>query len=345
MDDGGTGPFADSGDGHAEQDGLVHEFGGGVLGDGGADGGGDGVGIGVDADPGGDRFEVGRAGERHADPAVGGAQEVAPAVRTDSAVATHGTIMVVDSVDDAIAETRRRWPLASTAYEVLMASAPFPSVDEGLVAESLVYSALQAGPEFAAWRSATPVKPKTPNAEPAVMIDRHGDVLHVILNRPERRNALGVDVRDGLLDAFAIAAADPTLRVEVRGAGPSFCAGGDLDEFGTFPSPEEAHTIRLQTSIGAAITKVADRVTFFVHGACYGSGIELPAFAWRVVATPDTTFALPELSLGLIPGAGGTVSMTARIGQERMLRLGLSRQPIDAETALAWGLVDAVAEI
>ncbi|MEY2425293.1 MAG: hypothetical protein QOI61_865, partial [Actinomycetota bacterium] len=217
-----------------------------------------------------------------------------------------------------------------------------PSVDEGLVAESLVYSALQAGPEFAAWRAATPVKPKTPNDEPAVRLDRDGDVLRVTLNRPERRNALGVEVRDGLLNAFAVAAADPSLRVEVRGNGPSFCAGGDLDEFGSFPSPEEAHTIRLQTSIGAAISQIADGVTFYVHGACCGSGIELPAFAARVVAAPGTTFALPELGLGLIPGAGGTVSMTNRIGRERMLQLGLSRQPIDAETALAWGLVDEI---
>jgi enoyl-CoA hydratase/carnithine racemase len=68
----------------------------------------------------------------------------------------------------------------------------------------------------------------------------------------------------------------------------------------------------------------------------------LPAFAARVVAAPGTTFALPELGLGLIPGAGGTVSMTNRIGRERMLQLGLSRQPIDAETALAWGLVDEI---
>ncbi|HVT75939.1 MAG TPA: enoyl-CoA hydratase/isomerase family protein [Acidimicrobiales bacterium] len=240
------------------------------------------------------------------------------------------------TVDDAIAESRRRWPLACAAYENLLARG------STLEEESRVYSALQAGPEFRAWRAATPVKPKQPNPEPAVLIARVGDELRVTLNRPERRNALGVEMRDGLLDAFAVAHADPSLRVVVRGNGPSFCSGGDLDEFGSFPSPEEAHVIRLQTSIGAAIGAIADRVTFHIHGACYGSGIELPAFASRVVAHPDTTIALPEIGLGLIPGAGGTVSMTARIGVERMLQLGLSRQPIDAPTALAWGLVDAI---
>lgn len=241
------------------------------------------------------------------------------------------------TVDEAIAESRRRWPQACAAYEALLARG------SSLEDESRVYSSLQAGPEFAAWRAATPVRPKQPNDEPAVLIARVGDELRVTLNRPERRNALGVEVRDGLLDAFAVARADPALRVIVDGRGPSFCAGGDLDEFGTFPSPDEAHLIRLQTSIGAAIDAIADRVEFRIHGACYGSGIELPAFAARVVAAPDTTIALPEIGMGLIPGAGGTVSMTRRIGRDRMLQLGLSRLPIDADTALRWGLVDAIA--
>lgn len=226
-----------------------------------------------------------------------------------------------------------------------MASAPFATVYDGLVAESLVYSSLQSGPEFAAWRAGNPRVDRPPQSEPVVELERRGDVLRVRLNRVARRNALNIAMRDGLLDAFAVAQADPALRVEVSGNGPSFCAGGDLEEFGTFPSPEEAHVIRLQTSIGAAIAAVADRVSFRIHGACYGSGIELPAFASRVVAAPNTTIALPEISLGLIPGAGGTVSITTRIGRERMLRLGLSRQPIDAITALEWGLIDEIDEV
>ncbi|MDP1792730.1 MAG: enoyl-CoA hydratase/isomerase family protein [Acidimicrobiales bacterium] len=242
----------------------------------------------------------------------------------------------------AIEETQRRWPLASAAFAQLMARTPFSSVHDGLVAESEVYSSLQAGPEFAAWRAATP-RVDRPSTGPAVLVARQGDELRIELHRPERRNALNVQMRDEWLDALAVAHADPAVRVVVTGAGPSFCAGGDLDEFGTFPSPEEAHVIRLQRSIGAAIHVIRDRVTFRIHGACYGSGIELPAFAGRVEAAADTRIALPELGLGLIPGAGGTVSITARIGVERMRDLALSRQPIDAATALDWGLVDAVA--
>ena len=71
-----------------------------------------------------------------------------------------------------------------------------------------------------------------------------------------------------------------------------------------------------------------------------GAGIELPAFARRVVAAEDAFFQLPELSLGLIPGAGGTVSIPRRIGRQRTARLALSGERLDAATALEWGLVD-----
>ena len=73
-----------------------------------------------------------------------------------------------------------------------------------------------------------------------------------------------------------------------------------------------------------------------------GSGIELAAFAHRVVAHPDTRIALPELGLGLVPGAGGTVSVTRRIGRHRTMLLALSPEPIDATTARSWGLVDEI---
>ncbi len=244
--------------------------------------------------------------------------------------------------DAAIADTRRRWPLASAAFAELMARAPFSSLDEGLEAESLVYSSLQAGREFEAWRDATPRVARA-SGGPAVLVEREGDELRIELHRPDRANALNVQMREEWLDALAVAHADPDVQVVITGRGASFCAGGDLDEFGTFPSPEEAHTIRLQRSIGRAIATIAERVTFRIHGACYGSGIELPAFASRVIAHPDARIALPEIGLGLIPGAGGTVSVTARIGVERMRALTFSRQAIDAQTALAWGLVDEVA--
>jgi enoyl-CoA hydratase/carnithine racemase len=79
-----------------------------------------------------------------------------------------------------------------------------------------------------------------------------------------------------------------------------------------------------------------------VHGQVLGSGLEMAAFCGRVEAAADSVFGLPELSLGLIPGAGGTVSVTRRIGRWRTAYLVLSGQTLDTDAALAWGLVDAV---
>ena len=125
--------------------------------------------------------------------------------------------------EDAIALTRKEWPHASAAFERLMERAPFASIDEGLVAESLVYSELQAGEEFAAWRAATPRKQR-PRQDSAVYVERSDDELRIVLNRSETRNALNVQMRDEWLDALAVAHADPSLRVVVSGNGPSFCA-------------------------------------------------------------------------------------------------------------------------
>ena len=80
-----------------------------------------------------------------------------------------------------------------------------------------------------------------------------------------------------------------------------------------------------------------------MHGQVQGSGLEMAAFCGWVQCHPDAVLGLPELSLGLIPGAGGTVSITRRIGRWRTAYLVLSGRSIDAATALQWGLVDAIA--
>jgi hypothetical protein len=244
----------------------------------------------------------------------------------------------LELVEDGIA----RAPIAATALALLLRGATDRSVAEGLIAESATYSVLQGGPEFAAWRAAHPARARV-DAGPTVRTQRAGPLLRITLNRPHVRNALNSAMRDALVEALTVAVADPSAStVELDGAGPSFCAGGDLDEFGDRADPASAHLIRLARSPALLLSRLAPRVTARLHGACYGSGIELPAFAGRVVAAPDTRIALPELGLGLIPGAGGTVSLPRRIGRHRTAWLALTGAPIDAATALAWGLVDAV---
>jgi enoyl-CoA hydratase/carnithine racemase len=242
----------------------------------------------------------------------------------------------------AVCEAVAAHPVASLTLVGALRVADGLSVDAGLLVESACYGVLQAGDEFRRWRREHPAGDVPASIAP-VLSRRDGDVLHLTLNRPARRNALDAAMRDALAEQLALAAVDRTIRaVVLDGAGPSFCSGGDLDEFGTATDASIAHLVRQERSLGRMLHAMADRVTVELHGACIGSGIELAAFAGEVRATPDVAIGLPEVSMGLIPGAGGTVSITRRIGRHRTCRLALTGERIDGPTALAWGLVDAV---
>jgi hypothetical protein len=265
----------------------------------------------------------------------------------DGGSADAGSTLADVVVEDGVADVERLLgnietnPIASVTLVMLLRAAETRSLPAGLVAESSAYSLLQAGPEFLRWLARWRRRDRPPETEPPVLVDRAGGRLEIILNRPHVRNALDRSMRDALLAALTIPLADPSVEiVDMRGNGPAFCSGGDLDEFGSFEDPASAHVVRLATSIGRAIDAMRERVVVHMHGTCAGSGIELPAFAGRVVAAGDTRFSLPEISLGLIPGAGGTVSLTRRIGRRRVALLALSGAPIDVATARSWGLVD-----
>jgi enoyl-CoA hydratase/carnithine racemase len=251
-------------------------------------------------------------------------------------------VVAEDDVAEELATAVAARPLASVALVLLLRGSERRSTADGLVAESAVYSVLQAGPEFERWRGDHHPSGRAPDEEPAVIVQREGNELVVTLNRPTVHNAFSVAMRDQLIEALGVAEADPSIRVVIEGAGPSFCSGGDLDEMGSRPDPATAHVVRLRRSVGRILASMPDRVEAHLHGACMGAGIELPAFVDKVSARPDAQIGLPEIELGLIPGAGGTVSLTRRIGRHRTALLALSGRPVDAETALSWGLVDAV---
>jgi enoyl-CoA hydratase len=237
-----------------------------------------------------------------------------------------------------------RQPLAAGALVQLLRLSSGRSIADGLVAESLVYSTLQSGPGFASWLAGRGApRARRPEHDPPVAFARIGPRLEIRLSRPYVRNAFSAAMRDSLCEALALAVADATIEhVHLAGDGPDFCSGGDLDEFGSLPDPATAHAVRTTRSPARLLSECAERTQVTVHGACVGAGVELPAFASRVAAREDARFWLPELSMGLVPGAGGTVSLPRRIGRQRTAWLALSGDPIDAETGLAWGLVDQI---
>jgi enoyl-CoA hydratase/carnithine racemase len=233
-------------------------------------------------------------------------------------------------------------PQASAVLAQVLRAAP-RNATAALHLESFAYSTLLGGAEFARWlvRLGPRSEPSRP-AEP-VLLARHVNTLHVTLNHPSRRNAYGACLRDAFVEALRLAVLDPTItRVVVDGAGPVFCSGGDLAEFGTTPDLATAHFIRTGAGAAGLLDQLADRTEFHVHGTCVGAGVELPAFAGRLLAVPGTTFRLPEVGMGLIPGAGGTVSLARRIGRWRTLYLALSGKPLNTATALDWGLIDGL---
>jgi hypothetical protein len=217
------------------------------------------------------------------------------------------------------------------------------SFEDSLVLESLGYSMLLGSEGFRTWRAAHPARRRRPqDDEPRVELTRDAGGLRISLTRAGARNAVDARMRDELVEALEFAVLDPDAApVALGGQGPSFSAGGDLDEFGQADDPGRAHGIRVLRSATRLVRQMGSRVTARLHGACVGAGIEMPAAAGRVVARPGAFFRLPEVSMGLIPGAGGTASIPRRIGRQRACYMAISGCDVDLETALKWGLVDA----
>jgi enoyl-CoA hydratase len=235
---------------------------------------------------------------------------------------------------------------AATTCVLIRSSNATPSPEARFALESVTYSALQAGPEFAKWRSLHRPRSTTREAEDPVKITRFASALTVTLHRPNHGNAVNRAMQDHLAEAFRLALFDDSIHeVHLSGDGLHFSTGGDLDEFGTFPDPATAHLVRLQRSPARLLSLLRQQgksVVVIVHGAIAGSGVELAAFGTTVRAHTDATFWLPELNLGLVPGSGGSISIVDRIGTQRTAWLLLTGNRIDASTALAWGLIDEI---
>lgn len=256
------------------------------------------------------------------------------------------TVPDLDEALSKVAEIVDRCPRTCVALGQLLRQTPLLGTVSGLAAEAAVYSMLLGGPEFATWLTnrGTP-RPAQATNQRLVRLHREGARLSVALDHPERRNAFSFRMREALLEVLETAVLDDTVeQVELRGTGPVFCSGGDLAEFGTATDVVAAYVVRLDRAPWRLIARLADRVTVRMQGAAVGAGIELAAFAGRVIAEPGTFFLLPEADMGLVPGAGGTVSVTRRIGRWRTAWMALTGERVTTETALAWGLVDEIAE-
>jgi enoyl-CoA hydratase len=184
----------------------------------------------------------------------------------------------------------------------------------------------------------------TDPAEP-VLYDKPAEgVARLTLNRPQALNAINLAMRDQLWTYLAAVQADPDVRVLIfRGVGPkAFSAGADVIEFGSAPSLLEAREARRQRDLWGMLESLPVLTIAALHGFCYGAGIELPLYCDLRIAAEDTSIALPEVTLGYIPSAGGTQTLPRLLPPGVARGLVISGDPIDAQRALGWGLLHEV---
>ncbi len=165
---------------------------------------------------------------------------------------------------------------------------------------------------------------------------RAGEVVWITLDRPGRLNAIDLDMRDQLWDALTLLRDDASIRVAVfAGAGDrAFSAGADVTEFGTAPSLMAARAARLERDLWGLMAALRLPLIAAIHGYAYGAGLELSMYCDLRVAAEDARFALPEVTLGYIPSAGGTQTVPRAVGRSDALRLATTGDPIGAAEAL-----------
>ncbi|QEN46639.1 3-hydroxyacyl-CoA dehydrogenase NAD-binding domain-containing protein [Pseudomonas protegens] len=175
-------------------------------------------------------------------------------------------------------------------------------------------------------------------AQPSVASALHGNILVLTLDNPPV-NALGVEVRRGLLAAMDSAADDPTVAaILLVGAGRHFCGGADIREFGQAPQAP---------ALPAVVKRIEDSakpVVAAIQGVALGGGLEVALAAHYRLALGSARLGLPEVLLGLLPGAGGTQRLPRLIGARAALELMLSGRHLNAREALDLGVVDRLAE-
>lgn len=177
-----------------------------------------------------------------------------------------------------------------------------------------------------------------------VIYEKKENIAYVTLNRPESLNSYNIQMRDDLYQVLGAIKDDDEVRVAIlKGAGDkAFCAGADLTEFLTAPSPVVARQVRWERDVWGLFLSLPQPVIAAVHGYVLGSGVEMALCCDLRVAAEDATFGLPETGLGIIPVAGATQTLSRAIGLPRALEMLLTNRRLDAQEAYEVGLVNQV---
>lgn len=176
--------------------------------------------------------------------------------------------------------------------------------------------------------------------DPLVLAEQRDRVAWLTLNRPERRNPLGLEMMEALIDALTTLPA-ATAAVVIAGAGPAFSAGHDLAEVLGGDESELEKIFARCTELMETISRIPQPVVARVHGVATAAGCQLVAAADLAVAAESARFATPGVKIGLFCSTP-MVPISRAIGRKRAMEMLLTGQMIDASTALDWGLVNRV---
>jgi enoyl-CoA hydratase len=180
------------------------------------------------------------------------------------------------------------------------------------------------------------------NTFETVIYEKQDAIAHVTLNRPQALNAFSVQMRDDLFEVLSAVKADDEIRAVVfKGTGDkAFCAGADLKEFLTAPSAVKARRIRAVRDLWMLFLSIPQPLIAALHGYVLGSGIEIALFCDLRIASYDVIFGLPEVGLGILPGAGATQTLPRVLGLSRALDMLLTGRRLNGEEAFQMGLVN-----
>ena len=177
-----------------------------------------------------------------------------------------------------------------------------------------------------------------------IIYEKQDEIGYVTLNRPQALNVYNIQMRDELHQVLAAIKDDPEVKVAIlRGAGErAFCAGADLSEFLTAPSPIIARQVRWQRDVWGLFLSITKPLIAAVHGYVLGSGIEMALCCDIRVASEDAQFGVPEMGLGIIPAAGGSQTLPRVVSRAHALEVLLTGRWIKAEEAHRLKLVNQV---
>ena len=177
-----------------------------------------------------------------------------------------------------------------------------------------------------------------------IIYEKNSSVACVTLNRPQALNAFSVQMRDDLFEILGAIKVDDEVRaVLLKGAGDkAFCAGADLREFLTAPSAVKARHIRSVRDLWRLFLSMPQPLIAALHGYVLGSGIEIALFCDLRIAAPDVVFGFPEVTLGILPAAGGTQTLPRILGLSGALDMLLTGRRLNAQEALSKGMVNQI---